>query len=55
MTAERRAVAVDRLAVAQQRARHLAHHRNMIAAREVRRAAERHQEEEEHARAVAKV
>jgi hypothetical protein len=55
MTAERRAAAVDRLVAVQQRARHLAHRRNMTAAREARRAVERHQEEEERARAAVKV
>jgi hypothetical protein len=55
MMAERRAAAVDRLAAAQQRARHLAHRRNMTAAREARRVAERHQEKEERARVAAKV
>jgi hypothetical protein len=55
MTAERRVAAVDRLAAAQQRACHLAHHHNMTAVREARRAAERHQEEEERAREAAKM
>jgi hypothetical protein len=41
ITAKRRAV-TDRLAAAQQRARHSAHRRNMAVAREARGLAERH-------------
>jgi hypothetical protein len=52
MAAERKAVAAD-LAASQHRARHYALPHNMVAAREMRLAAERHQEEEEWARAGA--
>jgi hypothetical protein len=52
MVAERKAT-VDELAASQQRARHSARRRNMVAAREVRETVERRQEEEERARAAA--